>query len=192
MAKLLAPYLSVLVFWVWLHSAWLAILGYHAQILLWLWREHPRIGGRPGARLLALALLFILAGPVVYVLLPQIASVQVGEWMRRHGLSGVALLAILPYFGLVHPHLEELHWSPLRKRSPWAHASFAGYHVIVLSSLMPPVWLAAVFVVLICASWSWQLIESASGGLTVPIVAHILADAGIAIAALALASGSSG
>jgi hypothetical protein len=70
--------------------------------------------------------------------------------------------------------------------------SFAGYHVIVLSSLMPPAWLAAAFVVLICASWSWQLIESASGGLTVPIMAHFLADAGIAIAALALASASSG
>jgi len=192
MAKLLAPYLSVLVFWVCLRSAWLAILGYHAQILLWLWRERPQLGERPRARLLALALPFILAGPVVFVLLPQMASVQVGEWMRAHGLSGVALLTVLPYFGLVHPHLEELHWSPLRKQSRWAHASFAGYHVIVLSSLMPPVWLAAAFVVLVCASWSWQLIESASGGLTVPIMAHVLADAGIAIAALALASASTG
>jgi len=184
---LLAPYLSVLVFWVWLHSAWLAILGYHAQILLWLWRERRPLGARPGARLLALALPFILAGPVVYVLLPQIASVQVGEWMRIHGLSGVALLTILPYFGLVHPPLEQLLWSPLRKQSPWAHVFFAGYHVIVLSSLIPPVWLAAVLVVLVCTSWIWQLIESVSGGLSVPIMAHVLADAGIAIAALALA-----
>jgi len=190
--KLLAPYLSVLIFWVWLHRAWLAILGYHAQILLWLWLERPRVGGWPDARRLALALPFILAGPICYVLLARMASVQVGEWMREHGLSGVALLGILPYFGLVHPGLEELHWSPLRKQSPWAHAFFAGYHVIVLSSLMAPVWLTAAFVALIGASWTWQLVESASGGLIVPIAAHALADAGIAIAAWALAGASHG
>ena len=33
--RLLAPYLAVGVFWYGFSSAWLAILAYHAQILLW-------------------------------------------------------------------------------------------------------------------------------------------------------------
>jgi hypothetical protein len=42
--KLLAPCFAVLVFWCWLGNAWLAILAYHAQILLWSRGSLPKLG----------------------------------------------------------------------------------------------------------------------------------------------------
>ena len=70
--RLLAPYFAVLVFWCWLGNAWLAILAYHAQILLWSRGAMPKLG-RPGRDPLAWFLLpSALAGPALYFLMPYI------------------------------------------------------------------------------------------------------------------------
>ena len=58
-----------------------------------------------------------------------------------------------PYFGLVHPVLERVHWSPLRERTPFAHPIFAGYHLLVLSSLLSVSWLLISFALLTTASF---------------------------------------
>lgn len=187
--QLAAPYVAVLVFWVGYRSAWLAILAYHAQMAFWLFRDPPpRTMLRP-TRFLAFALPSVLAGPVVYMMLPHIISTDMGAWLGRFGLSGPLLLLMVPYFGLLHPPLEQLYWTPLRERTPVAHPLFAGYHVIVLASLLPPLWLAACFVILLAASVMWQQMYRRSGGALVAIASHVMADAGIVVAAYLLASG---
>jgi hypothetical protein len=181
-ARLLAPYVAVGLFWCLLQDAWPAILAYHVQILFWS-RRSFRIPRRVPTRHLALALPAALTGPVLYVLLPVITRIDLPTWLQAHGLSGRSLLLMVPYFAIVHPVLEQVHWAPLRQRTWLAHPLFAGYHMLVLGSLVLPAWLALVFVVLTSASWVWLGMQQRTGSLTVAVLSHILADSGVVIVA---------
>jgi hypothetical protein len=181
--KLLAPYVAVIVFWTWLGSAWLAILAYHAQILLWSRGALPKLGAPGGGRLAWFLVPSAMAGPALYFLLPYVTRADLAGWLRGHGLAGWSLIAMVAYFGLVHPLLEQMHWSPLRQATPFAHLLFAGYHMLVLYSLLSVPWLAVSFAVLASASVVWREMERRGGGLTLPIASHVLADLGLVIAA---------
>ncbi len=181
--KLAAPYLAVGVFWCLLHNAWLAILAYHAQILWWSRGSLPK----PAKPKRAPAMLFVgasaLAGPLLYFLLPRMIHADLSRWLADHGLSGAGFTVMVFYFGLVHPLLEQIHWAPLRESAPLGHFAFAGYHMLVLYSLMKAPWLAVCFVVLVTASLLWRRMARESGGLVLPVVSHVAADLGIMIAA---------
>ncbi len=183
--KLMAPYIAVAIFWCVFSNAWLAILGYHAQILFWSWAKLPGLRMACRRRALLLALPAALAGPLLYFLLPVVTHVGLSQWLVSHHLSGVSLLMMIPYFGLIHPFLEQLHWSGLRGQTGWSHPCFAGYHVLVLYSLFTLPWLLICFAVLLAASFCWKQLERATQGLTVPIVSHALADLGVVLAAWA-------
>jgi hypothetical protein len=79
--------------------------------------------------------------------------------------------------------LEQLHWSQLREQTGWSHLCFAGYHVLVLYSLLTLPWLLLCLVVLLAASLCWKQLERATRSLTVPVVSHVLADLGVVLAA---------
>ena len=183
--RALAPYIAVVVFWYAWPNAWLAILAYHAQILLWNWSTFRKVRLPKARKDLFLALPTVLAGPVLYVLLPFIAKTDLSTWLDTYHLSGPALLLMIPYFGLVHPVLEQIHWHPLRETFVWSHPVFAGYHMIVLSSLLTLPWLILCFCVLVGASFSWRLMCHRTRGLTVAVVSHMLADLGVVVAAWA-------
>jgi hypothetical protein len=99
----------------------------------------------------------------------------------------VAMVAMIPYFGIAHPILEQAHWSRLRERGALAHAAFAGYHTIVLYALLDLAWLVASIAVIAVASVVWHRTAKRCGGTLVPACSHILADVGIILAAWALA-----
>jgi len=187
--KMLAPYLAVLVFWRLFHHAWACILVYHLQILLWSRWNVLRAAMGWNARLFSLAGIgFAAAGPLAFVLWPHMARVAADAWLTAHGLAGPARWLMIPYFGIVHPLLEQAHWSPLRahpRSGPLAHLAYAGYHVIVLWSLMPPPWVAAAIASLLLASVAWRQLErAAGGGLAIPVLTHMLADTGLVCAAV--------
>lgn len=187
--KALAPYVAVLVFWCGLHSAWAALLAYHFQILVWSRRDLRRVLSGWSLRLfLAIALPCVVAGPMTYLLLPFMAHVSVHSWLTSYGLSGAALLLMVPYYGLIHPFLEQAHWSSLRAQprvGPLAHFMFAAYHVLVLASLMRTPWILLCFVILSVASVCWRWTEQRQqGGLLVPALSQVLADGGLVVAAL--------
>lgn len=181
--RLAAPYVAVVVFWCGMSNAWLAILAYHAQIL---WFSRKNIGAvnwKIPPRFMLLVLPAALAGPLIYFLLPHTAHVNLTAWLANHHLSRVSLAVMIPYFGLVHPVLEQIHWAPLREETPLAHPLFAGYHMLVLFSLLTVPWLVIGFVVLVAASVAWQFLARRSGSLAMPIASHMLADLGIILAA---------
>ena len=60
---------------------------------------------------------------------------------------------------------------------------FAGYHMLVLHSLLSTPWLILTFIVLTTASVVWQQMTKYSLGLALPITSHILADFGVIVAA---------
>ncbi len=181
--KLLAPYFAVGVFWCLFDNAWLAILAYHVQILIWSGRslyggQRIRLSGT-----VLLALPIGLAGPLFYFLLPYITQSSLTDWLNAHQLSRLSLLAMIPYFGLLHPFIEQLYWAPLRRSTPWAHPIFAGYHLLVLYSLLILPWVIISFILLPPESFLWQLMESKSGSLTARVISHILADFGVVVVA---------
>lgn len=181
--KLLAPYFAVALFWCAFHNAWLAILTYHVQILYWSRKQRPslRISIQSGS--LWILLPAAAAGPILYFLLPVITGSELTPWLTRYRLTEASLLTMIPYFGLVHPILEQVHWAPLRQRTPVAHAAFAGYHLLVLSSLLSAPWLILCFVVLAATSCAWRHLVQRTGGLLAAILSHVLADLGIVIVA---------
>jgi len=171
------------VFWCGLSNAWLAILAYHAQIIFW---SRPSLSNwhRPRySHTMLLALPCVLAGPMLYFLLPYITHQPLSIWLQNHHLSRISLLILIPYFGLLHPVLEQLHWTQLRQHTPISHAMFAGYHMVVLYTLLKAPWLILCFGVLLMASWTWQQMARKNHSLAGPMLSHILADLGIIVAA---------
>jgi hypothetical protein len=63
---------------------------------------------------------------------------------------------------------------------------FAGYHVLVLASLLPVPWLAICFVILVGSSVAWKRMVRRSGSVVPAVFSHVLADLGIVLAAWCL------
>ena len=180
--RLLAPYCAVGVFWCVLGNAWLAILAYHAQILFWSSGSPLNMSKPSRKRLFWLALPTALTGPLLYGLLPYLTHTDLSLWLASHGLTGHYFAAMIPYFGLINPLLEEIHWAPLRESTHVSHLFFAGYHILVLHSLLTIPWLILCFVVLATASILWQQMTRHARSLMPAILSHSLADLGIVIA----------
>ncbi len=180
---MLAPYLAVLVFWIGLSNAWLTILAYHAQILLWS-RRGDGFSWKPVHKeQILLAFPTLLTGPLTYFILPFFLKPSLSEWLSAYHLSGTAFLLMIPYYGIVHPILEQMHWEPLRRATSWAHPAFAAYHMLVLLTLLKAPWLLFCFAILTASSFLWREMARQSESLTVPVVSHILADFGMILAA---------
>lgn len=182
--RMLAPYFAVSIFWCGFSNAWLAILAYHLQILLWVRRPLPSMS-LPGVKQILLFVLpAVAAGPLFYFILPWIIHADIFKWLADYHLSGLSLILMVPYFGIVHPYLEQLHWARLCEEIPVAHFVFAGYHMMVLYSLLTIPWLILCFVVLILASYIWRQMRKSSGNPILPVLSHALVDSGIIIAVL--------
>ena len=183
MLKLLAPYFAVGICWCILSNGWLTILAYHAQILFWSRNSVSNMRWPDSRQIMLIALPAAAVGPALYFLLPYITHADLSAWLSTHHLSRLSLTVMIPYFGVIHPILEQLHWTQLRENSPASHPIFAGYHILVLYSLLAIPWLILCFVVLTATSVLWRQLAKRTNGLAVPAAAHVLADLGIIIAA---------
>lgn len=184
--RLSAPYIAVIPFWCVYRHAWLCIIVYHAQALLWSHRDLRLLTKGWDCRTFILSVLpCALAGPLALVLLPlMVSNTSLEHWLDSAGLSGPSHLLMIPYFGLVHPMIEQAHWGRLRAETPWAHLAFAAYHLPVLASLLGPAWLALCFAVLLVASHAWSAVQKRTDqGLLVPFTMHAAADLGLVSAA---------
>lgn len=72
----------------------------------------------------------------------------------------------------------------MREQTPTAHVFFAGYHMLVLRSMVTVPWLIFCFVALAAASFIWLLLTRQADSLLPATLSHILADLGIIIAAI--------
>ncbi|VGO22052.1 CPBP family glutamic-type intramembrane protease [Pontiella sulfatireligans] len=189
----LVPYVAVLLGMYVFHSAWLAILLYHAGIIAFLLYRKPsglwkRLRRGINAPLLIPGMaVCALAAPAVYFMWPWLAASEntLPEWLAQYGLTGVAWLLLMPYFSIVHPALEELHWrgiSPERATGLCRQdLLFAGYHVLVLFHLLHWPWLFLVFGVLAGSSFFWRWTVERFGGYAIAVLTHAVADAGVVL-----------
>lgn len=185
------PYIAVLLGMYLFRSAWLALLLYHAGILAFVAIRRPyglwkrMWGGTKNPLLIPGLVGCALAAPVVYFMWPWfVASDAVlPEWLASFGLSGRAWLCFIPYFSIVHPILEEIHWrgfpAPRARGVCGQDLLFAGYHMLVLCQLISPLWLVLVFGILVGSSVFWRWAANRFGGYGLPILTHAVADAAV-------------
>ena len=184
--RALAPWMAVLVCWCVFRSGWLAILAYHAQVLAWHFAGRPQVERRSPGRRLLLALPCLLGGPLAFVLFPYLCRVPLLEWLSAYGVSGTGFLLMIPYFGLLHPSIEQLHWRDIWAREGlgwYGWVLFSGYHALVLHSLFSWPWLIVCFVLLIAVAGFWSWLHRLPGGFWIAVASHVLADLGIIVAA---------
>jgi hypothetical protein len=189
----LVPYIAVLVGMYVFHNAWLTILLYHIGIVLLLMYRRPEdLWSRmwKGARSLWLIpgiLGCALATPIIYFMWPwfEVPDLNLSAWLVRYGLGGWPWVCLIPYFSIVHPVLEEIHW---RRISPekveglcWQDFLFAGYHVLVLFQIIRVPWLIFIFVVLVGSSFCWRWSTLRFKGYGLAIITHGVADAAVIV-----------
>ncbi|MDX9991780.1 MAG: CPBP family glutamic-type intramembrane protease [Anaerolineales bacterium] len=183
----LVPYLAVGFGLFFFKNAWLALLGYHLGILLFLGLNRAfgrfralRLVLHPGWAALAGALSY-LAGLLLYLgwdelLLPADSSVSLASL----GLTAPTWPWFIAYFALVNPWLEETYWRAwLSGRSQYPVPEdfwFGGYHLLILWPFVSLGWMALAFVILSAAAWFWRQIFRQTGSLLIPVIAHTLAD----------------
>lgn len=184
-----APYWAVGIGLYCLQNAWVTLLLYHGQIVLYIWLakvdvKRNLLAGFSVKALATTVLPLSFFGPFLYAMFPHILSggVSLQAWLQAYGLNHRQFLLLIPYFGIIHPILEELHWGRFRgdEHRRWIMCLFfAGYHVLVLARLLSPVWLIISFLVLAGAACLWMILHRRLQGGMIPFLSHWVADMGI-------------
>jgi membrane protease YdiL (CAAX protease family) len=181
------PYIAVGIGLLLCHNAWLAMLGYHAGALLWIYLSGAgfsfrRVFTSHHYKIVLLALALGLAGGMLfYALWPVLGvSVDIDRYARSIGLNETAWPIFLAYFIIVNPVIEEYYWRGClgseRRRPVLNDFWFAGYHVLVLAGKMAPVWLLVIFLTLAGAAWAWRQMNRLGGGLLPSLACHVAGD----------------
>ncbi len=197
---LFLPCIAVLIGLNLFESAWTAILLYHAVIVIYMFltrRNRLRrelLRGWNTAVGAGLILFCALCGPLLILLWPIIKNVPGGlsPVLEAYGIHGVSWWLFAVYFVSLHPILEELFWrgvmAPENSKIDIVDVAFGAYHVLVLVHFLQLPWVILVFVILVLVSWLWRWIAQRYAGLTIPLVSHMTAGAGIMTATYFLIS----
>jgi membrane protease YdiL (CAAX protease family) len=181
------PYIAVGIGLLLCHNAWLAMLGYHVLVLLWIYLSgadfsFQRVFKSRNYKIVLLAFVLGLAGGMLlYALWPVLGvSVDIGRYAQSIGLNETTWPIFLAYFIIVNPVIEEYYWRGClgseRRRPVLNDGWFAGYHVLVLAGKMAPVWLLVIFLTLAGAAWAWRQMNRLGGGLLPSLACHVAGD----------------
>lgn len=179
-------------------SGWIAVLGYHLGICLFISAAKGRqlfrklASGWDTSLGLGISVVCVLAGPLVYWLWPfmHLAHLDLKTGLSAVGLEGGSWLGFVIYYCLVNPWLEEFFWRgflPSNTRCPaLSDFLYAGYHVFVLVLFVKWIWVVVAFAVLTCIGRLWRQISNKYDGLIIPALTHFAADISIMGAAYIL------
>lgn len=190
----LTPYLSCALGVHLIHSAWAALLLYHAAIAIVVFRHGLNSARIEACRGLGLALVCLSNGGALLLLWRIVASNpgDLSGQLARLGLSDGSWWLFGAWYVVVHPILEELFWrctlTSGRTGPAFSDLAFAGYHGIVLIAFMPWFWVVPVVLLLAGMGCVWRALVRHLGGPAVPIVSHAFAGLGT-IAAVSILAG---
>ena len=185
------PYIAVGVGVYLFSSAWIAVLMYHGGIvaLLVIGKRFDIVRSIKDGWNLKWAVGTItassLTGVIIYLLWPlvKIDGVVLADVMSKYGVCGNAAIMFAVYAIIVNPVLEEMLWHGFladeKHGLSWIEGAFAGYHVMVMPLVLPPILCAGVFVLLAAAGWAFRYLRRRLGGLAVPWAMHLIADISI-------------
>ncbi len=184
-----APYIAVIVGMYWLGNAWISLLIYHLQIVIYslLHGSGERKALLKGINIKVMAgflLPLVLFGLLLYMLLGQIpgGKQNIGAYLQQYNLTGLWFALFIPYFCIVHPVLEELHWMRFRLSTKYhfiMYILFSGYHALVLYGILGGWLIMLALFVMILVALIWDLLHKKLGGGIVPLASHIGGDIAI-------------
>lgn len=171
----------------WVHSAWAALLGFHAGLLLILLIDKPRIPlsvlfkGLHFPTLIGCIILCVSSGLTLFFAWSHLdISPNLSADLASIGLTSVAWPGFIAYFALVNPWIEEYFWrgyldNPSRLPAPVDFA-FAGFHLPILYGKTSWAWMAIAFLALAAVAWLWRQVSRKNNGLLIASLSHMAAD----------------
>jgi len=194
--KWIAPILAYLAVGIGLfifHSAWGALLGFHAAIIVSLLIAKPDIPIKilPTSKNFKWILLSVIlcgsSGVVLYFLWEIFGFANdLAEQVIMLGLNTSNWILFIAYFSLINPFMEEYFWRGyLGSKTKSLHSSdfiFAGFHGLVLVNKVQTGSIIFGLCMLVLAGWFWRQIYREDNGLFAPVLGHMAADFTVLIA----------
>ena len=195
--KWIAPALAYLAVFLGLfafHSAWAALLGFHAAILGSLWIARPNIPlsillKNSNKKWIAVSLLVCGSSGFALFFLWNVFGIasDLPAQVEALGLNAQTWFPFIAYFALVNPFIEEYFWRGyLGNATKSLHISdflYAGFHALILIHKVPIVSIFFAVAALALAGWFWRhLAREEGGGLLAPALGHMAADFTILVA----------
>ena len=175
------------------HSAWGALLGFHAAILVSLLVARLHIPLKTLLTNKNINWLFLsvplcgASGLVVYLLWDVFGfALDLSAQVASLGLNASNWFLFIAYFALINPFIEEYFWRGwLGDKRKSLHSSdflYAGFHGLVLIGRVRTGSILFGLSALVFAGWLWRQIAREDGGLLAPVLGHMAADLTILIA----------
>ena len=179
----LAVGLGLLVF----HSAWGALLGFHAAIIGSLPAAKPNLPLKTlitnsNSKWIPLSVLVCGASGIALYFLREVFGFA-GDFpaqVAALGLNASNWLSFIAYFALVNPWVEEYFWRGwLGSESKSLHTSdflYAGFHGLIMVGRVRTGSVIFGLGVLVLAGWFWRQVAREDGGLLATVLGHMAAD----------------
>ena len=175
------------------HSAWGALLGFHAAILFSLLVARPAIPLKTlltthNIRWIFLSVLSCGASGIVVYLLQDLFGLagDLSGQVASLGLNASNWFLFIGYFALVNPFVEEYFWrgwlGDKRKSLHISDFLYAGFHGLVLIGRVRTGSILFGLSALVFAGWLWRQIAREDDGLLAPVLGHMAADLTILLA----------
>jgi hypothetical protein len=175
------------------HSAWGALLGFHAAILFSLLVARPAIPLKTlltthNIRWIFLSVLSCGASGILLYLLRDLFGLAADLFgqVASLGLNASNWFLFIGYFVLVNPFVEEYFWrgwlGDKRKSLHISDFLYAGFHGLVLVGRVRTGSILFGLSALVFAGWLWRQIAREDGGLLAPVLGHMAADLTILLA----------
>lgn len=182
------PYIAVVAGVHFFQNAWLAMLGFHASILIMLAVVRPNIPinvlvkSKSPKWIFFNVLICSVSGIGLYFLWNLFGVVpDLSTQLGAMGLnSSISWLVFITYFSLVNSPIEEYFWRGYlgsnTKKIYIGDLVYAGYHALVLFGKVHPVVILLALVVLTSVGWFWRQISREDEGLLAAVLGHMVAD----------------
>lgn len=175
------------------HSAWGALAGFHAAILLSLSIARPNIPiavllkSTKTKWILSSVLLCGSSGVGLYYLWGIFGFADdLSAQVQALGLTSSTWLPFIAYFTLVNPFVEEYFWRGyLGSDTKMPHVSdfvYSGFHVLVLIGKVQTGSILFGLSMLALAGWFWRQVTREDRGLLASVLGHMAADFTILLA----------
>mgnify|MGYP000389073049 CR=1 FL=1 len=169
------------------HSAWGALLGFHAAIIGSLLIARPNIPvsslfkSKDFTWIASSVLLCGSSGFALFFLWDYFGvATDLSVQVKRLGLNSRTWIPFIAYFALVNPFIEEYFWRGyLGSQSRKFHVSdflYSGFHALILIGRVHVGSILFAFIALALAGWFWRQIVRTDGGLLAPVLGHMAAD----------------
>ncbi len=188
--KWIAPTLAYLAVGVGLflfHSAWGALVGFHAAILMFLLIAKPNIPVKTlltGTKIKWILLSVLLCGSsgvILYFQWDRFGFVSdLPAQIESLGLNSSTWIPFIAYFALVNPFVEEYFWRGyLGSNTKSLHISdllYSGFHAMILIGKVQTGSILFGLSMLVLAGWFWRQIRREGHGLLPAALGHMAAD----------------